>query len=83
LCDLKLGPESGLDFLRWLRAREKLRIIPLTILTGSPFPGWVNSAYAAGASCVISKPMAYQDLSKLVSQLAAFWCELAELPSFK
>lgn len=54
LLDLDLPRNSGLEILKWLRAKPALKHIPVVVLTSSGQSGNVDRAYQLGAnSCIL------------------------------
>jgi CheY-like chemotaxis protein len=82
LLDIKLPRRSGLEVLQWLRSQEKLRRIPVIVLTSSQEPGDVNRAYEYGANSYLAKPIDAGALLNLVCQVHHYWLELNEMPTF-
>jgi CheY-like chemotaxis protein len=80
LVDLDLPPGGGLDAVRALKSNTELRHIPVVVLARSAEPGTVNEAYEAGANTVISKPVTFLALVKLMKVFTAYWLDAAALP---
>lgn len=59
--DLNMPVMNGTEFLRKIKAEEKLRNIPVVILTTSSDEWVVREARALGAGAVISKPTRFKD----------------------
>lgn len=80
IVDLKLGYESGLELVQWVRSRPDFSWLPMVVLSGSDDPADVRDAYAAGANAYLRKPDDLEGLEVLVRQLDSFWLGAAELP---
>jgi two-component system, response regulator len=76
LLDLNLPRVSGFDVLREVRANERTRLLPVTILSGAANPEDVRKAIKLGANSFIRKPDDYPELSRRVAVLARYWLEL-------
>lgn len=81
LLDLKLPKRSGLEVLRWLRARtDQLRLLPVIMLTSSRNRVDVNRAYEYGANSYIPKPNSQKELGELFVALKTYWMGFNEFP---
>ena len=81
LLDLNMPRKSGLDALREIRADEKLRSIPIVIITTSKSEGDIFRSYDLGVNSFIVKPTTFKALVELVKDLDKYWFEIVELPS--
>lgn len=80
LLDLKLHKVSGLEVLKTLRADQRLRTIPVVMLTGSKEPSDLAEAYAHGVNSYVIKPVAFKDFVAAVIDIGMFWAVLNEPP---
>lgn len=82
LLDLKLRGESGLDFLRWIRAhaREGIRRLRVLLLTSSAEEGDIERSYDLGATAFFVKPSDFEELLTLARSLVEHWGLLNRLP---
>ena len=76
LLDLKLPRMSGLEVLTWLRKQPKLQRLPVIVLTSSRETADVNRAYELGANSYLLKPVTFDALARIVSDLDRYWGEL-------
>lgn len=73
--DLRMGAESGITLVEWIRSQAPpVRDTPTIILTGSARPPEFESAQRAGAERVYRKPTRYEDLRKLIEEIALEYC---------
>jgi CheY-like chemotaxis protein len=72
--DLRLGDESGITFLSWLRGSEDFSKIPFVLLSGAATQREVESAHALGAAKVLRKPADVRVLQEILAQLAGELC---------
>jgi DNA-binding response OmpR family regulator len=80
LLDLKLPKISGAEVLKRIRSDEKLKMMPVVILTSSrEEKDWVNS-YKLGVNAYVVKPVDFQEFVKAVKDLGAFWAVVNEPP---
>ena len=80
LLDLKLPRRSGLEVLAWVRQHEGLKRMPVVVLTSSRDEGDINRAYDLGANSYLVKPVAFDDLLRLVRSLEGYWLMLNVRP---
>ena len=81
LLDLKLPKRSGLEVLRWLKGQSVLARIPVVMLTSSAESLDVNAAYDSGANSYLVKPVAFDDLQRMMTAVHGFWIRESEAPS--
>lgn len=80
LLDLNMPLMNGFEVLEQLRASERLRAIPVVVLTNSEAEQDIWQSYALGANAFLTKPRGYEDLQTLVLHLRDFWLRQAHLP---
>ncbi len=73
LLDLRLPKVDGLEVLRRIKADERSKNIPVAVLSSSKEDPDVKACYALGANSYISKPVAFDDFSKVVASLGFYW----------
>lgn len=81
LLDLKLPRKSGHEVLAWLRQQPELKRLPAVVLTSSREAADVNRVYDLGANSYLVKPVAFDDLLKMVQTLNMYWLILNEKPA--
>ncbi|HUS33971.1 MAG TPA: response regulator [Verrucomicrobiae bacterium] len=69
ITDLRLGDESGLQFLEWLRAKKELKDLPVIILSGKATQKDIAAAKALGVSRIWNKPGDAAALQKMIREL--------------
>ncbi len=73
LLDLRLPLVDGLEVLRTVKTTKCLQSIPAIILTSSEAGEDVAQAYQCHANSYLVKPVDFDELSQLISDLGAFW----------
>jgi DNA-binding response OmpR family regulator len=69
IADLKVGGESGLEFIRWLRAQPSFEHLPTFILSGSLSKEDIAQAQNLGVMRVMQKPQEFRTLERTLAQL--------------
>ena len=77
--DLKLPKVDGLEVLRRLKSDERTRTIPVVVLTSSTEERDLNEAYELGVNSYVTKPIKFEEFSKVVTELGLYWLELNRL----
>jgi len=80
LLDLNLPRKDGREVLAEIKADEKLKVIPVVVLTTSQAEKDVLQAYALQASCYVTKPVDFQRFLEVVEALEGFWLTVVKLP---
>jgi len=72
LLDVKLPVADGFEVLRRIKSDDRLRAVPVVMLTSSSAEGDVARSYALGSNSFVSKPMDAGELHRLVAELPAY-----------
>ena len=78
LLDLEMPQQSGLDVLRWLRARPDLAQVPVVMLTASATLDDIDEAYRLGIASYLVKPVGFAALQDVVRALTLPWVLLPQ-----
>lgn len=73
LLDLRLPKVDGLQVLKEVKESEKLRPLPVVILTTSDAERDLAMAYEYHANSYLTKPVDFFDFSKLLRDLGFYW----------
>lgn len=80
LLDLNLPKKDGRAVLEEIKADEKLRRIPIVILTTSNAEEDIHNAYDLHANCYIAKPIDLEQFIQVVKSIEQFWLTIVKLP---
>ena len=80
LLDLKLPKVDGKEVLRRVKAEERTKKIPVVVLTSSKEDRDIAESYNLGVNSYISKPVAWDEFTKIVSELGFYWLLLNKRP---
>jgi len=81
LLDLNLPRKDGREVLSAIKADDKLKRIPVVILTTSQAEEDILRAYHLNANCYISKPVDLDQFIKVVRTIEDFWLTIVKLPA--
>ena len=81
LLDLNMPKKDGRTALQEIRADEKLRNIPIVVLTTSKSEEDVLKTYNLGVNSFITKPVTFDGLVEVVQVLGKYWIEIVAIPA--
>ena len=82
LLDLKMPKMNGFEVLEHIKQDEKLRRLPVVMLTTSPRSSDIEKAYDLGCNSYIVKPVGFTNFIESVLKIEQFWLELAAIPPY-
>lgn len=80
LLDLKMPKVDGLEVIRQLKQDERLRCVPLVVLTSSRESRDLEECYRLGVNAFVVKPVRFGEFVEAVKQVGAFWAIINEPP---
>jgi len=80
LLDLKMPKVDGLEVIRTLKADERLRTLPVVVLTSSRVSKDLEACYALGVNAFVVKPVAFAEFVSAVKQIGGFWAVVNQPP---
>ena len=80
LLDLKLPKVDGLQVLRQLKSDEKLRVIPVVVLTSSREERDMVQSYQLGVNAYVVKPVDFHEFVNAIKELGVFWAVINQPP---
>jgi CheY-like chemotaxis protein len=80
LLDLNLPKKNGREVLAEVKSDDRLKAIPVVILTTSQAEEDVLRAYNLHANCYITKPVDFTQFTNIVKTIEDFWLTIVTLP---
>jgi two-component system, chemotaxis family, response regulator Rcp1 len=80
LLDLNLPCKDGREVLMEMKADDRLKRIPVVILTSSAAETDILKSYDLGANCYVTKPMNLERFLEVVRCVHDFWLSIVTLP---
>lgn len=80
LLDLNMPRKNGQEVLAEIKATERLRNIPVVVLTTSKAEEDVVKAYGLHANCYVIKPVDFDVFAEVVRSIQEFWFTVVTLP---
>jgi CheY-like chemotaxis protein len=80
LLDLKLPKVDGLEVLQKIRADDRLKLIPVVVLTSSKEEKDMMRSYTLGVNAYVVKPVDFHEFINAVKELSMFWALINEPP---
>ena len=80
LLDLKLPKVDGLEVLKQIKSDEKLKLIPVVVLTSSKEEKDMVASYKLGVNAYVVKPVDFHEFVNAIRELGAFWAVINEPP---
>ena len=83
LLDLNLPKKDGREVLQEIKADEKLKRIPVVVLTTSQAEEDILRSYNLHANCYVTKPVDLDKFIQVVKSIDRFWLTVVTLPPGK
>lgn len=81
LLDINLPCLNGHEVLHYIKTNDKLKHIPVIVLTTSSSQKDILASYRNYANCYIVKPMDAQKFDEVINGIQSFWSNIAFLPN--
>lgn len=78
--DLKLPKVDGIEVLRAIKGDERLRLIPVVIMTSSAEERDRLESYSIGANSYVVKPIDFEAFAKTIADVGFYWLAVNEPP---
>lgn len=80
LLDLKLPKVDGLEVLQQIKSDDKLKMIPVVVLTSSHEEKDMVASYRLGVNAYVVKPVDFHEFVNAIKDLGIFWAVINEPP---
>ena len=80
LLDLKLPKIDGLEVLKQIKSDDKLKMIPVVVLTSSKEEKDMVASYSLGVNAYVVKPVDFHEFVNAIKELGIFWAVINEPP---
>ncbi|NOT52257.1 MAG: response regulator [Chitinophagaceae bacterium] len=80
LLDINMPRLNGIEVLDFIKQDEKLKKIPVIMLTTSSSEKDISECYEKSANCFITKPLDFGSFLNVVQGIESFWFAIAQLP---
>jgi CheY-like chemotaxis protein len=80
LLDLKLPLVDGLEVLKEIKSDEKLKMIPVVVLTSSREERDMVASYRLGVNAYVVKPVDFHEFVNAIRELGIFWAIINQPP---
>jgi CheY-like chemotaxis protein len=80
LLDLKLPKVDGLEVLEQMKSDQKLKMIPVVVLTSSRQERDLVASYKYGVNAYVVKPVDFHEFVNAIKELGSFWAVINEPP---
>lgn len=80
LLDLNLPRKNGREVLAEIKSDNRLRTIPVIVLTSSEAEQDIQSSYLLHANCYITKPTDFDAYIRIIKLINEFWFNTVKLP---
>jgi CheY-like chemotaxis protein len=78
--DLNLPKKDGREVLQEIKNDESLKHIPVVVLTTSNADMDILRTYELHANCYITKPVDFEQFTKVIKSIEDFWLTIVKLP---
>jgi len=80
LLDLKLPRVDGFEVLQTIKSDDRLKFIPVVVLTSSREDRDMVESYKLGVNAYVVKPVDFHEFTDAVKELGIFWALINEPP---
>lgn len=83
LLDLNMPRKDGREVLAEVKADDKLKNIPIVVMTTSKSEEDICRSYKLHANCYIQKPLDFEQFANVIRSIEEFWFTIVRLPGME
>lgn len=80
MLDINLPKKNGHEVLKFIKENDKLKHIPVMMLTTSSFEKDITMSYQNHVNCYIVKPVEVDAFLAVITEIESFWISIVKLP---
>ena len=80
--DLNLPRKNGIEILKEIKNNDKLKTIPIIMLSTSNSSQDIEKCYESHANSYIIKPVDFDKFIYIIKTIETYWLTIAQLPKF-
>lgn len=80
LLDIKMPRLDGIEVLKLIRNDDKLKMLPVVMLTSSRENPDLQECYSLGVNAYVVKPVDFKEFVDSVKSIGIFWALINEIP---
>lgn len=80
LLDLNLPRKDGREVLAEIKTDQRLKVIPVIVMTTSAAAEDVSGSYSHHANSFIRKPIDFARFAEIINSVGHYWCQVVTLP---
>jgi len=78
--DLNMPRKNGYEVLAEVKQDDKLKSIPIVVMTTSDAQTDIIKSYNLGCNCYATKPVDFKTFCNVIRQIEEFWLTVVKLP---
>ena len=71
---------DGIEVLKRIKADERMRVIPVVMMTSSAESRDINESYKLGVNSYVVKPVEFDQFSETVAKAGFYWMLMNKTP---
>jgi CheY-like chemotaxis protein len=80
ILDLNMPKVDGFEVLETIKNDDKLKKVPIIVLTSSSRYEDIERAYKLGANSFVVKPVSFEDFVEAIMEIKRYWLSLSKIP---
>lgn len=80
LLDKNVPANGGMEVLKNIKSNSLFKIIPVVMISGSPYQSEINESYRLGVNSFIAKPYSSELTAQTIQNFIQYWFSSVQLP---